>query len=104
MTRPYLNGLPSERLLVWATGPDARSYRIEDEQSGTTVCEFETAGVNGKTNHETAEANLADASEHADGATLLLYCEGLLMAWATDGLIYSLRPDRPGFLRCEVAA
>lgn len=87
--------------VVNSTGPDAREYQITDEQDAL-VAAFRTGGVAGKTNHETAEANLADVSTYNSG-TFLLFCEGLLMATSVGGTINSLRPDRPGQLRAEAA-
>lgn len=100
MTTPRRQRLQAR--IVRATGPDALDYQITDEQDAL-VSTFRTGGVNGKTNHETAEANLADISEH-NGGTFLLFCEGLLMATSTGGIINSLRADRPGQTREEVAA
>lgn len=88
--------------ILKSTGPDALDYRIIDEQDAL-VAEFRTGGVNGKTNHETAEANLADVSEYNSG-TFLLFCEDLLMATSVGGIVFSFRDDRPGYLRAEVAA
>ena len=89
--------------ILKSTGPDALDYRIVNAEDDSLVTEFRTGGVNGKTNHETAEANLADVSEMNSG-TFLLFAENLLMATSVGGLVYSLRPDRPGQLRKEVAA
>lgn len=98
-----MNRRPYVTRILRATGPEAKEYAIVDELDDSLVVAFRTDGVNGKSNHETAEANLADVSEQNSGS-FLLFCEALLMARAEAGIVYSLRPDRPGQLREEVAA
>ena len=86
-----------DRMIV-ATGPDQESYRIVRCADDRLVCQFETAGVNGKTADETAEANLADWTD-TNGGECLLFRDELLVAYAEAGVIYSLRPDNPAFVK-----
>lgn len=84
------------RLLATATGEDAETYRIV--QDDALVIEFRTAGINGKTPDETAEANLADLSETYPGE-FLLFRDAMIVAYSEGGIIYSLRPDNPALVR-----